>query len=277
MDSERRMMKTPISGDVHKESPSCPFAGCIPVVESLSTRPTPPTCKHGKTAQEECGECHGGFDNASPMIVARPTPTIELQYTNRRGTGQAPQDDREAISAKVHEQWMQSKRDKGISSRKSESGEELMIPYERLSEAAKDLDRGSVDAVLKAMAALGASPVSQDDRVLKINAKLAEYDAAEAEADAGTQARARCNHDEYDLCDSCTPEAFDPPAAQAKPSVNGALWLCYHALKQVEWGMPRDMCPYCLEFERLGHDKDCMIGNGLKAMAEATAQAKEKP
>jgi hypothetical protein len=62
--------------------------------------------------------------------------------------------DIEAISAKVHEQWMISKRAKGVESRKSESGEELMVPYEQLSEAAKDLDRGSVKAVLTAVEAL---------------------------------------------------------------------------------------------------------------------------
>jgi len=63
--------------------------------------------------------------------------------------------DVEAISAKVHEQWMASKRSKGVTSRKSESGEELMVPYEQLSEAAKDLDRGSVKAVLDAIEAIG--------------------------------------------------------------------------------------------------------------------------
>lgn len=59
--------------------------------------------------------------------------------------------DVEAISAKVHEQWMYSKKLKGITSRKSETGEELMVPYNQLSEAAKDLDRGSVKAVVQAI------------------------------------------------------------------------------------------------------------------------------
>ena len=63
--------------------------------------------------------------------------------------------DIEAISAKVHEQWMESKRSKGVTSRKSETGEELMVPYEKLSEAAKELDRGSVKAVLAAIESLG--------------------------------------------------------------------------------------------------------------------------
>ena len=62
--------------------------------------------------------------------------------------------DIEAVSAKVHEAWMQAKRAQGISSRKSETGEELMVEYERLSEAAKELDRESVRAVYAAIQAL---------------------------------------------------------------------------------------------------------------------------
>jgi hypothetical protein len=59
--------------------------------------------------------------------------------------------DIERISAAVHEQWMESKRKLGVTSRKSESGEELMVPYEQLSEGAKELDRGSVKAVVLAI------------------------------------------------------------------------------------------------------------------------------
>jgi RyR domain len=62
--------------------------------------------------------------------------------------------DIEAVSEKVHEQWVESKRRQGVTSRKSETGEELMVAYEQLSEAAKDLDRNSVKAVLAAIAAL---------------------------------------------------------------------------------------------------------------------------
>ena len=59
--------------------------------------------------------------------------------------------DIEIVSAKVHEAWMNSKKSKGITSRKLESGEELMVPYSELSETAKDLDRGSVKAVYAAI------------------------------------------------------------------------------------------------------------------------------
>ncbi|HEX8150129.1 MAG TPA: RyR domain-containing protein [Pyrinomonadaceae bacterium] len=61
--------------------------------------------------------------------------------------------DIEVVSAKVHEAWMESKRAQGFTSRKSETGEELMVPYEQLSEAAKELDRESVRAVYEAIRA----------------------------------------------------------------------------------------------------------------------------
>jgi hypothetical protein len=60
----------------------------------------------------------------------------------------------ETTSAKVHEAWMQAKLSKGVTSRKLESGEELMVPYAELSEEAKELDRGTVKAVYAAIEAL---------------------------------------------------------------------------------------------------------------------------
>lgn len=59
--------------------------------------------------------------------------------------------DIEIVSAKVHEAWMNSKRAQGVTSRCSENGEELMVPYGQLSEAAKELDRGTVRAVYAAI------------------------------------------------------------------------------------------------------------------------------
>lgn len=41
--------------------------------------------------------------------------------------------------------------EQGITSRKAEDGEELMVPYHHLSEKAKDLDRNTVKAVYKAI------------------------------------------------------------------------------------------------------------------------------
>ena len=60
-------------------------------------------------------------------------------------------EDQERISGIVHEQWMETKRSQGITSRKSESGEELMVPYGQLSEPVKELDRVAVRSVLTAL------------------------------------------------------------------------------------------------------------------------------
>ena len=62
--------------------------------------------------------------------------------------------DIEAVAAKVHEAWMRAKRAQGITTRKSETGEELMVDYEQLSEDARELDRGSVRAVYAAIQSL---------------------------------------------------------------------------------------------------------------------------
>lgn len=58
------------------------------------------------------------------------------------------------MSAKVHEAWMRSKLEKGVTTRKSETGEELMVEYSKLSETAKELDRGTVRAVYQAIFSL---------------------------------------------------------------------------------------------------------------------------
>jgi len=59
--------------------------------------------------------------------------------------------DIEEVSAKVHQAWMESKRAQGVTTRKLEDGEELMVPYDQLSEKAKQLDRGTVQAVYAAI------------------------------------------------------------------------------------------------------------------------------
>ena len=59
--------------------------------------------------------------------------------------------DIEKVSKEVHNAWIASKKSQGFHSRKSEEGEELMIPYDRLSEKAKDLDRNTVKAVYTAI------------------------------------------------------------------------------------------------------------------------------
>ncbi len=59
--------------------------------------------------------------------------------------------DIEIVSAEVHSAWMKAKQAQGVASRKSEEGEELMVPYDQLSEKAKELDRDTVRAVYAAI------------------------------------------------------------------------------------------------------------------------------
>jgi len=61
--------------------------------------------------------------------------------------------DIETVADKAHEAWMASKKAQGVTSRKAEDGEELMVPYAQLSEKAKDLDRGMITAVYAAIRA----------------------------------------------------------------------------------------------------------------------------
>lgn len=62
----------------------------------------------------------------------------------------------EAVAAQVHADWMQAKRDAGVTSRRLDTtGEELMVPYEQLSEQAKELDRGTVRSVLSTLPKVG--------------------------------------------------------------------------------------------------------------------------
>ena len=63
--------------------------------------------------------------------------------------------DIEIVSAKVHEDWMKTKRSQGVTTRKSETGEELMVPYDQLSEPAKDLDRNTVKTIYAAIESVG--------------------------------------------------------------------------------------------------------------------------
>lgn len=63
--------------------------------------------------------------------------------------------DIEKVAAKVHDAWIQGKLSKGITSRKAEDGEELMVPYEQLSEPQKAMDRNTVKAVYLAIQECG--------------------------------------------------------------------------------------------------------------------------
>lgn len=59
--------------------------------------------------------------------------------------------DIELVANAAHAGWMDAKRALGITTRKAEDGEELMVPYAELSEKAKDLDRNAVRAVYAAI------------------------------------------------------------------------------------------------------------------------------
>jgi hypothetical protein len=61
--------------------------------------------------------------------------------------------DLELVAEKVHESWLANKQAQGTTSRLSETGEELMVPYHQLSEPAKELDRVTVRAVYAAIEA----------------------------------------------------------------------------------------------------------------------------
>ena len=66
--------------------------------------------------------------------------------------------DIETVSAAVHDAWICGKLRSGVTSRKSETGEELMVAYSELSEKAKELDRASVRAVYLALASVAGYP-----------------------------------------------------------------------------------------------------------------------
>jgi hypothetical protein len=53
---------------------------------------------------------------------------------------------REVVAEQMHGKWCHQKLARGVTSYKIETGEEVMKAYDKLSEAAKDLDRGMVDA-----------------------------------------------------------------------------------------------------------------------------------
>lgn len=59
--------------------------------------------------------------------------------------------DIELVAARVHQQWMDTKLAQGVTTRLAEDGEELMVPYEELSEKQKQTDRNTVIAVYKAI------------------------------------------------------------------------------------------------------------------------------
>jgi len=83
----------------------------------------------------------------SARLATAPKPPASNQEA-----GTTPSDV-EMLAALVHDAWIKSKQAQGTTARSSEWGEPLMVPYDALSERAKDLDRGTVRAVLDAQEA----------------------------------------------------------------------------------------------------------------------------
>lgn len=77
----------------------------------------------------------------------------------------------EQLSAKVHEAWMDLKREQGITSRLADDGEEQMVPYNQLSERSKDADRQTVIATLKAAQTLGYNLALHADDLQELRKK----------------------------------------------------------------------------------------------------------
>lgn len=63
----------------------------------------------------------------------------------------------ELLAAKSHGGYLAGKRASGTASRLSESGEEVMVPYEQLSESSKNINRAAAGAILDGLVDLGVS------------------------------------------------------------------------------------------------------------------------
>jgi hypothetical protein len=80
-----------------------------------------------------------------------PSAFLPVTFSPTTIRGMSPMDEAliKEVSAAVHEGWMESKRTQGVETRRSENGEELMVPYAELSEPAKDLDRSLTGGHMK--------------------------------------------------------------------------------------------------------------------------------
>lgn len=71
----------------------------------------------------------------------------------------------EILAVKCHEAYMLGKRATGTESRRSESSEEFMVPFEQLTEASKDISRAAAAAMLDGLAEHGV-PVGSLVKIL---------------------------------------------------------------------------------------------------------------
>jgi len=99
-------------------------------------------------------ELHPAHGRRAHLVARLPEARVVITQEEQSMTLELP--DVELVSAAAHEAWMDAKRAQGITNRKAEDGEELMVPYADLSEKAKDLDRSAVRAVYRAIEAAAA-------------------------------------------------------------------------------------------------------------------------
>lgn len=102
----------------------------------------------GEVTKESFNKALDGNDEGSKLMRALLFKQ-GLQLADLRRQLELPNENQ--VAAEVHLAWMKAKRKEGITSRKSESGEELMVPYETLSDRAKELDLATVRTVYKAI------------------------------------------------------------------------------------------------------------------------------
>jgi len=100
------------------------------------------------------------------------TAALRLLAQQPAAQAQAPAEagQLEVVSAAVHDEWMEEQRRRGRTSSVGRDGEEYMVPYSELSEAAKELDRVTVRAVLKHV----AQPVAPAEENKRLREALTE-------------------------------------------------------------------------------------------------------
>jgi hypothetical protein len=115
------------------------------------TMPTPEELRAHPTLDGGCSDlwCERCLTSDRALAQELPAPATDTPAARR-------EEMIERIAAQVHEDWMAAKRAAGVTTRKLDTtGEELLVPYESLSEQAKELDRGTVRSVLSTLPKLG--------------------------------------------------------------------------------------------------------------------------
>lgn len=116
------------------------------------------TCKHfeekaGPSGRHECTrdelEIEDYDGHYFPFQPPSPDFGCNLWEGDSPQIAEADSELLERLSAAVHADWMAEQAARGRTSSVGRDGEEYMVPYDQLSEAAKELDRVTVRAVLK--------------------------------------------------------------------------------------------------------------------------------